>query len=233
MPPVFAHGAMRLYLLHLLEDGPKHGYEIIKALTDRFGGTYSPSAGSVYPRLAKLEEEGLVSTRREGRRNLYDLTAAGRTELGERDLELQGIDADIAESVTRLADTLSSEIRHNMRSLRADLAATAERQRTGEGRRASRSAGPGPSSPPSGGSPGGGPPAGRTASASGASGRAGRTTGSRRALHELEHQLDDFRLQLRTDLRAAAGRGGVDEATHATVRLLLEQAKSSIRDVLH
>lgn len=54
MPPVFAHGAMRLYLLHLLKEGPKHGYDIIQALTDRFGGTYSPSAGSVYPRLAKL-----------------------------------------------------------------------------------------------------------------------------------------------------------------------------------
>ncbi|HXD28437.1 MAG TPA: helix-turn-helix transcriptional regulator, partial [Arthrobacter sp.] len=197
MPPVFAHGAMRLYLLHLLEDGPKHGYEIIKALTDRFGGTYSPSAGSVYPRLAKLEEEGLVSTRREGRRNLYDLTAAGRNELGERDLELQGIDADIAESVTRLADTLSSEIRDNMRSLRADLAATAERHRTGEGRRASRPTRPGPAPAPPFRSPDGPPRENaRTATAapgpSGASGRAGRSAGSRRALHELEHQLDDF-----------------------------------------
>lgn len=232
MPPVFAHGAMRLYLLHLLEDGPKHGYEIIKALTDRFGGTYSPSAGSVYPRLAKLEEEGLVSTRREGRRNLYDLTAAGRTELGERDLELQGIDADIAESVARLADTLSSEIRDNMRSLRADLAATAERHRTGGTSQAGRPSNPGPSSPPPG-RPREGPSAETGRTATPGSRGAGRSTGgSRRALHELEHQLDDFRVQLRADLRAAAGKDGVDEATHATVRLLLEQAKSSIRDAL-
>jgi DNA-binding PadR family transcriptional regulator len=54
MPPVFAHGALRLYLLALLESGPKHGYELIKALSERFGGTYSPSAGTIYPRLGKL-----------------------------------------------------------------------------------------------------------------------------------------------------------------------------------
>ena len=64
MPPVFAHGALRLYLLALLESGPKHGYELIKALSERFGGTYSPSAGTIYPRLGKLEEEGLVATAR-------------------------------------------------------------------------------------------------------------------------------------------------------------------------
>ena len=77
MPPVFAHGALRLYLLALLESGPKHGYELIKALSERFGGTYSPSAGTIYPRLGKLEEEGLVATRTEGRRTNYSITPAG------------------------------------------------------------------------------------------------------------------------------------------------------------
>ena len=57
---VFAHGQMRLYLLALLNEGPRHGYEIIQSLEERFNGLYSPSAGTVYPRLAKLEEEGLV-----------------------------------------------------------------------------------------------------------------------------------------------------------------------------
>ena len=77
MPPVFAHGALRLYLLALLESGPKHGYELIKALSERFGGTYSPSAGTIYPRLGKLEEEGLVATHTEGRRTNYSITPAG------------------------------------------------------------------------------------------------------------------------------------------------------------
>src|SRR5665648_729138 len=79
--PVFAHGQLRLYLLALLESGPKHGYELITALSDRFGGTYRPSPGTVYPRLARLEEEGLVTRVDEGRKGMYALTDAGRAEL--------------------------------------------------------------------------------------------------------------------------------------------------------
>ncbi|MEK8228103.1 helix-turn-helix transcriptional regulator [Oerskovia sp. M15] len=49
MASVFAHGELRLYLLALLESGPKHGYELMTELSDRFGGTYRPSAGTIYP----------------------------------------------------------------------------------------------------------------------------------------------------------------------------------------
>jgi DNA-binding PadR family transcriptional regulator len=130
MPPVFAHGALRLYLLALLESGPKHGYELMKALSDRFGGTYSPSAGTIYPRLAKLEEEGLVATHTEGRRTNYRITPAGLVELNGRREELAGVENDISASVRRLADQLRQDIRVNMQGLRADLAATAEAART-------------------------------------------------------------------------------------------------------
>jgi len=126
MVSVFAHGALRLYLLALLEEGPKHGYDIIRALSDRFGGTYSPSAGTVYPRLAKLQEEGLVATTMEGRRTIYSITDAGRAEIADRRDELAGVEADISASVRRLADDLRMDIRDNMRGLRADLAASAE-----------------------------------------------------------------------------------------------------------
>lgn len=129
MPPVFAHGALRLYLLALLESGPKHGYELIKALSDRFGGTYSPSAGTIYPRLGKLEEEGLVATSSEGRRTNYSITDAGRVELDRRRDELAAVESDISASVRRLADKLRDDIRSNMQGLRADLAATAEAAR--------------------------------------------------------------------------------------------------------
>ena len=129
MPPVFAHGALRLYLLALLESGPKHGYELIKALSDRFGGTYSPSAGTIYPRLGKLEEEGLVATSTEGRRTNYSITDAGRVELDRRRDELAAVESDISASVRRLADKLRDDIRSNMQGLRADLAATAEAAR--------------------------------------------------------------------------------------------------------
>lgn len=126
MASVFAHGALRLYLLALLEEGPKHGYDIIRALSDRFGGTYSPSAGTVYPRLAKLQEEGLVATAMEGRRTVYSITDAGRAEIAGRRDELAGVEQDISASVRRLADDLRADIRGNMRGLRADLAASAE-----------------------------------------------------------------------------------------------------------
>lgn len=129
MPPVFAHGALRLYLLALLESGPKHGYELIKALSDRFGGTYSPSAGTIYPRLAKLEEDGLVATHTEGRRTNYSITPAGLVELEARRGELADVENDISASVRRLADKLRQDIRTNMQGLRADLAATAEAAR--------------------------------------------------------------------------------------------------------
>jgi DNA-binding PadR family transcriptional regulator len=139
MPPVFAHGALRLYLLALLETGPKHGYELIKALGDRFGGTYSPSAGTIYPRLGKLEEEGLVATETEGRRTKYLITDAGRTELDSRRQELADVEDTISASVRRLADNLREDIRSNMRGLRADLAATAEAARTSASSTAFRS----------------------------------------------------------------------------------------------
>lgn len=130
MPPVFAHGALRLYLLAVLEQGPQHGYEIIRALTDRFGGTYSPSAGTVYPRLAKLQEEGLLETTMDGRRTIYALTDAGRAELEQRQHELSEVQANITASVRRLADEIRTDVQENMRSLRADLAASAETART-------------------------------------------------------------------------------------------------------
>ncbi len=129
MAAVFAHGALRLYLLALLEESPKHGYDLIRAVNERFGGTYSPSAGTVYPRLAKLQKEGLVETSLDGRRTVYSLTAAGRAEIDARRSELAGLEAKISASVRRLADDLRTDIRENMRSLRADLAAGAETAR--------------------------------------------------------------------------------------------------------
>ena len=100
-PPVFAHGNLRLYLLALLEERPRHGYELIQALAERFGGTYSPSAGTIYPRLSKLEEEGLVTKSTDGRKTVYEITAAGSAELDSRRHELDAIEDDLTDSVRR------------------------------------------------------------------------------------------------------------------------------------
>ena len=129
MASVFAHGQLRLYLLALLEDGPRHGYELITALSDRFGGTYRPSAGTVYPRLARLEEEGLVVRSDDGRKTTYALTAAGRAELEQRRGDLADLEAGIAETVRDRAAHLRDDVRDAMRGLRADLASAAQQAR--------------------------------------------------------------------------------------------------------
>jgi len=129
MAPVFAHGQLRLYLLSLLESGPKHGYELITALSDRFGGTYRPSAGTIYPRLARMEDEGLVTRFDEERKSTYALTEAGYAELAARRDELTSLESDIAESVRERAEAVRDDVRGSMRGLRADLAAAAQQAR--------------------------------------------------------------------------------------------------------
>lgn len=128
-PAVFAHGHLRLYLLRLLAERPMHGYEIIQALTDQSGGTYAPSAGTIYPRLGKLEEEGLVTKEADGRKTVYAITEAGRAELEEREPELDGIESEFTDSVRRLADEVRASVNDAMRTLRADLASAAREAR--------------------------------------------------------------------------------------------------------
>lgn len=131
MAPVFSHGDLRLYLLNLLDEGPRHGYDIMQALSDRTGGTYTPSAGTVYPRLAKLEEEGLVTKTVDGRKTIYEITAAGRAEVAARAGDLESIEANLADSVRLIADEVRGSVREAMRSLRADLAAASDEARAG------------------------------------------------------------------------------------------------------
>jgi DNA-binding PadR family transcriptional regulator len=132
--PIFAHGQLRLYLLSLLGERPMHGYDLIQALSERFGGTYAPSAGTIYPRLARLEEEGLVTKESDGRRTVYAVTEAGREELARRAPELAGLEDQVSDSVRRLADEVRGSVHDAMRSLRADLAAAAREQRAAPAR---------------------------------------------------------------------------------------------------
>ncbi len=74
-------GEARYVLLDALRDGPKHGYEIIKALEEKSGGRYAPSPGTVYPTMQLLEDQGLVRADQESERRVYALTEAGRAEL--------------------------------------------------------------------------------------------------------------------------------------------------------
>jgi len=129
MPPVFAHGRLRLYLLKLLDEAPRHGYEVIRLLEERFHGLYAPSAGTVYPRLAKLEAEGLVTHTTEGGRKVYSITDAGRAELADRSGELADLELEIRESVAELAAEIRDDVRGAAGDLRREMRAAASEAR--------------------------------------------------------------------------------------------------------
>ena len=127
--PVFAHGRLRLYLLKLLDEAPRHGYEVIRLLEERFHGLYAPSAGTVYPRLAKLEQEGLVAHTVEGGRKVYRITDAGRAELASRASEIDALEAEIRDSVAQLADQIREDVRDSATDLREEMRRAAKESR--------------------------------------------------------------------------------------------------------
>ncbi|CAN7156826.1 PadR family transcriptional regulator [Microbacterium sp. LjRoot45] len=191
MPPVFSHGDLRLYLLRLLDEAPRHGYDLMQALSDRTGGTYTPSAGTIYPRLAKLEEEGLVTKTVDGRKTVYEITDAGRTEVADRADDLEGIEAGLADSVRLIADEVRGSVREAMKSLRADLAAAAQADRAAQ--------------------------AGRTAPAGERNGPPRPAddvrTASREQLRRADAAVTEFRTTVRADLRTHVARGGALPST--------------------
>lgn len=195
MTPIFAHGSLRLYLLSLLAEQPRHGYELIQAVSDRFGGTYSPSAGTIYPRLAKLEEDGLVTKTAGDRKTVYEITDAGRAELAARADDLRNIENEVTDSVRRLADEVRTGVTEAMKSLRADLASAA-RQTTPDPAKATPDARP--------------------------------TGDTNRDLREADMVLNEFRQQLRADLRRQAYRSAMPAETVPELRRELDAVRERI-----
>ncbi|CAI3793509.1 PadR family transcriptional regulator [Pseudarthrobacter sp. MM222] len=74
-------GEVRSAVLALLAERPMHGYQIIREIEERSGGSWKPSAGSVYPTLQLLADEGLISAEESNGRKIYSLTDAGREEV--------------------------------------------------------------------------------------------------------------------------------------------------------
>ena len=205
MAPVFSHGDLRLYLLSLLDESPRHGYDLMQALSDRTGGTYTPSAGTIYPRLAKLEDEGLVTKTVDGRKTVYAITEAGRAEVAARTGDLEGIEAGLADSVRLIADEVRGSVREAMKSLRADLAAAARADGDAAQHRA----------------------------ASSATAEDAARADTREQLRRADALVAEFRANVRADLRTHVARGGalaasvvddlsraLDEAVHDITRAL-------------
>ncbi|TWG92751.1 DNA-binding PadR family transcriptional regulator [Mesorhizobium sp. J18] len=78
---LFGDGELRLIALALIEETPRHGYDIIRALEERSSGFYSPSPGVIYPTLTYLEEAGFVRSEAEGNKRIYSITEAGSEHL--------------------------------------------------------------------------------------------------------------------------------------------------------
>jgi len=189
MSPVFRHGRLRLYLLKLLDDAPKHGYEVIRLLQDRFMGVYAPSPGTIYPRLARLEEEGLVTHDEVEGRKVYRLTDKGRDEIRERVDDLAELEEEITESVRDIAREVKEDVRETVRSLREEIARAARDVRREGGQAQPR-------------------PGDRAAAGAVTPGARRRTGKSRRPPSPVRPRKGLARMPVRASGPGAAGRGG-------------------------
>jgi DNA-binding PadR family transcriptional regulator len=100
---IFESGDMKFVILRLLREQPRHGYEIIKALEEKLGGCYTPSAGTIYPTLQLLEDQGYVRAVETDGRRVYHITAAGERFLNENSDVLDDIFERVREAVRDFA----------------------------------------------------------------------------------------------------------------------------------
>lgn len=108
---MFGHGDLKLLLLALIEQQPRHGYELIRMIEEMFHGQYTPSPGAIYPTLAMLEDMGYASVENEaGNRKLYAITDEGRAFLDENRAAVDAVNAR-TELSARLAAKMAAPMR--------------------------------------------------------------------------------------------------------------------------
>jgi DNA-binding PadR family transcriptional regulator len=118
----FAHGDLRLVILRLIAEKPRHGYEIIKEIEERVAGAYSPSPGVIYPTLTLLEELGYVAvTPGEGARKLHEITDAGRSFLTANGPAVDALFARMAEASQARGGGPAPQILRAMENLKLAL----------------------------------------------------------------------------------------------------------------
>jgi DNA-binding PadR family transcriptional regulator len=177
MSPVFRHGRLRLYLLKLLDESPRHGYEVIRLLQDRFLGVYAPSPGTIYPRLARLEEDGLVTHEEVDGKKVYSITDKGREEIRNRISDLADLEDELTESLRDVAREISEDVRDTVRGIREELTAAARELRSQHAAKSASTSGAGTAEAP--GSPDSGAAAAGAASGAGAADGGARDGGAR------------------------------------------------------
>jgi DNA-binding PadR family transcriptional regulator len=118
---MFDGGELRLVLLKLIEEQPRHGYDLIREIEERSGGAYAPSPGVIYPTLTMLDDMGLVESRVEGARKAFAITETGSAELAEKAEEVAALFERLAALGEHHARTSGGPIRRAMGNLRAVL----------------------------------------------------------------------------------------------------------------
>jgi DNA-binding PadR family transcriptional regulator len=119
---MFDSGELRLVLLKLIEEQPRHGYDLIREIEELSGGAYAPSPGVIYPTLTLLSDMGLiVETKADGPRKLFEVTHDGSVHLTERTVEVDAAMAKLAEMSARRERTDGAPVRRAMGNLREVL----------------------------------------------------------------------------------------------------------------
>ena len=119
---VFDGGELRLVLLRLIGDQPRHGYDLIRAIEERTGGSYAPSPGVVYPTLTLLVDMGQIEeVPSEGKRKLFDTTEEGRRVLEEKAEEIAALMARLDQLGEMRERSDGASIRRAMHNLKAVL----------------------------------------------------------------------------------------------------------------
>ncbi len=122
-------GHLRLILLKLIADQPRHGYDLIQAVGDLTGGAYSPSPGVVYPALAMLEDQSLIAqSQAEGPRKAFAITAAGQAELSAQAGAVEQLFARLGALAERSERLDAAPVRRAMENLRAVLHTALDRE---------------------------------------------------------------------------------------------------------
>jgi DNA-binding PadR family transcriptional regulator len=124
---MFDGGELRLVLLKLIEEAPRHGYDLIREIEERTGGAYAPSPGVVYPTLTMLADMEQVEEQPGGSRKVFAITDAGKAHLAENKAEVDALMARLAELASMRARTRGGPIKRAMMNLRVVL-----QQRLGE-----------------------------------------------------------------------------------------------------
>jgi DNA-binding PadR family transcriptional regulator len=107
---MFEAGEMKYVILRLLREKPRHGYEVIRALEEKLGGWYTPSAGTVYPTLQLLEDQGYVRIVEEGGKKVYHITPEGERFLDEHKSTLEDIMERVGDAVRGMAGGAMGEL---------------------------------------------------------------------------------------------------------------------------